>query len=139
MKKLLSFWISFVILFSGSCFAMQPSVIGGVRDGLAIGFMADGPLSNNIGIRFGLEANSGKQPLVAFLGSKFYLANVGRSLMSFGLGVVAYAGGSKNAEIGGAFSMIFNRVANIVPLFFEIGVDVAGTSRAQAQLGFKIF
>ncbi|HTY14012.1 MAG TPA: hypothetical protein VMD02_07510 [Candidatus Omnitrophota bacterium] len=137
MKKISIIMAALLLILANGAFAFQPAIIGGVRDGLAIGFMADGPLAKNVGIRVGVEGDTGKQPLIFFLGGKFYLGSVGRSQMSLGLGMVAYSGNS--TDIGGAFSLIFNRAFGVAPLFFEAGVDIASTARIQAQLGYKLF
>ena len=138
MKKIIVFATLLVILFANVSSAFQPSIIGGIRDGLAIGFMADGPLAKNVGLRVGLEGNTGRQPLILFLGGKFYLTSIDHALMSLGLGMVAYTG-NNDTDVGGSFSLIFNRALGITPLFFEIGFDIVETARIQAQLGYKLF
>ena len=138
MKKIIVGATLVVILFANVSNAFQPSIIGGIRDGLAIGFMADGPLAKNVGLRVGLEGNTGRQPLILFLGGKFYLTSIDHALMSLGLGMVAYTG-NNDTDVGGAFSLIFNRALGITPLFFEVGFDVARTARIQAQLGYKLY
>lgn len=127
-----------LIVIGQGAWAMQPELIGGVRDGLAFGVMADQPVARNIGIRFGAQANTGKQPIVLFFGGKFYLTNFGRVPMSLGLGAVAYSGGGKT-DMGLTISLVFNRAFNVDPLFIEAGIDVAGSSRLQLQVGYKIY
>ena len=61
-----------LLVVSCSAWAMQPELIGGVRDGLALGVMAESPLSSNVTLRFGAEANTGPQPIILFFGGKFY-------------------------------------------------------------------
>ena len=138
MKKL-AVILTASILFAGSAFAMRPAVIGGIRDGLAIGFMADSPVARNVGIRFGLEANTGGQPLLAFFGGKFYLTNTSGSPMSLGVGAVAYTGDHHKTDVGASISVIFDRAFNVNPLFMEFGIDVADSARVQAQVGYKIY
>jgi hypothetical protein len=137
MKNIITI-LMLALVLSGSAFAMQPSIIGGIRDGLALGMMIEGPLARNVGFRIGAEGNTGKQPLVAFAGGKFYLGNVGYSSFSFGLGAVVYAGNNKT-DVGIAISAIFNNLMRIKPLFLEVGIDVAGPGRLQAQLGYKLY
>jgi len=137
MKRVGLVLVVFLLIGSGAL-AMQPEVIGGIRDGLAGGLMAEAAVAKNVGIRFGLEADTGKQPLIIFFGGKFLLTYVERSPLSVGVGLVAYSGSSKT-DVGLALSFIFNRAFNIEPLFFEFGVDVADKGRLQAQVGYKIY
>jgi hypothetical protein len=133
-------WIALLmaLLFVSGSFAMQPEVVGGIRDGLAIGIMADTPIATNAGLRFGLEANTGKQPIMLFFGGKFFLTYAGGSPMYFGLAAVGYSGNNKT-DVGAGLSIIFNRAFNVNPMFVEFGVDVAGSARLQAQVGYKIY
>jgi hypothetical protein len=136
MKKL--FLISCSLLIVGfSAQAMQPAVIGGIRDGLAVGIMADEPLARNVGIRFGIEANTGHNPILVFFGGKFYLTSMNRMPLSLGVGAIAYTG-DKDTDVGASISLIFDRAFNIAPLFAEVGVDIADSGRLQAQLGYQI-
>ncbi|MFC1568419.1 hypothetical protein ACFL37_01830, partial [Candidatus Margulisiibacteriota bacterium] len=81
------------LMFAGSSLALVPEIIGGVRDGLAVGVMADNPLGKNVDLRFGAELNSGKQPVILFGGAKFFMTYFGSSPMYLGLHAVAYSGG----------------------------------------------
>ena len=137
MKNIIAVLILSVVL-AGSAFALTPSIIGGIRDGLALGMMIEGPLARNVGFRAGAEGNTGKQPLVAFAGGKFYLGNLGYSSFSFGLGAVIYAG-NNHTDVGVSVSAIFNNLMRVKPLFLEVGIDVAGSGRLQAQLGYKLY
>ncbi|MBN3033787.1 MAG: hypothetical protein JW873_06795 [Candidatus Saganbacteria bacterium] len=126
-------------LLIGCSQAAQLAVIGGVRDGLAVGVMADQSVAHNLGLRYGLEANTGRQPIIAFLGGKFYLTSVGRQMpMSLGLGAVAYVGNGKTSP-GLSLSLIIDRAFNLPQLFIEAGVDAADQGRFQLQLGYKIY
>ncbi|MBU1026538.1 MAG: hypothetical protein KKA31_02290 [Candidatus Margulisbacteria bacterium] len=137
MKKLLVLFVLTVIV-AGSALAMVPEVIGGVRDGLAIGIMAENPMAKGVSFRFGAEVNSGKQPVILFAGGKFYMTNFGASPMYLGAGAVAYNGDSKT-DFGAAISAVFNRAFGVEPMFAEIGIDVVNTARVQAQLGYKLY
>ena len=139
MKKVVVVLLGLTML-AGASLAMQPEINGGIRDGLAIGIMADAPIAKNVGIRFGLEANSGKQPIMLFFGGKFFLTNVGSSPMYLGVHGVGYTGGTGNqTSVGFGLSAIFNRAFNVNPMFMEFGIDVAGTARLLAQVGYKIY
>jgi len=127
-----------LLVISCSAQAMQPIVVGGIRDGLAIGIMAKNSIARNTALRFGLEASTGKQPLIVFFGGKFYLTSMGGSPMSLGVGAVAYSGGDKT-DAGLSLSVIFDRAFNVTPLLFECGVDVANKGRLLAQFGYKIY
>lgn len=137
MKNIIIFSL-FSILICSSAFALQPAVIGGIRDGLALGLMGEEPAGKNVDLRFGAELNTGSQPIVFFFGGKFYLTNAaGRYPMYLGLHAAAY-GGSRTTDIGLGLSLILDRVLNVNPLFFEFGVDAAGGGHLQAQAGYKI-
>lgn len=128
------------LLFVVSCsaLAMQPAVVGGVRDGLAVGIMGRESVARNVALQFGLEANTGTQPIIVFINGKFYLTNVGRTPMSFCAGAVAYTGKDKT-DAGLSLTLIFDRMFNISPLFLEAGVDVANKARLVLQLGYRIY
>jgi hypothetical protein len=140
MKKLLLVGC-LLLVASCSAQALQPEIIGGIRDGMAIGVMADTPLGRNIGARFGAEVNSGAQPVILFGGVKMFMTYFGSSPMYLGLGGVFYSGGnSGNSSSGLALSLVFNRAFNVSPMFVECGIDfLQGTNRLQAQLGYKIY
>jgi hypothetical protein len=138
MKKLLV--VSCLLLVASSSVFAAPAVIGGIRDGLAIGLMIDNPVARNVALRVGIEANSGKQPMMVFFGGRFYLTSTGGMPMSLGLHGVGYTGGSDNkTDVGFGLSFIFDRAFSVPPMFLEFGVDVANTARLQAQVGYKIY
>lgn len=137
MKKIVAV-LSLILLFSGVSFAMQPSLLFGVRDGAALGIMADQYLGSNLGLRFGAEFNSSDKPIIMFVGGKLYLVNLGkRSTMSLGFGVVNYSGNNAS-DTGLSLSMIFDRVFDGAPrLFIESGLDLGSKTKLQLQLGYK--
>jgi hypothetical protein len=138
MKKVLLFSVLALVLLCQSVFAAQVSLIGGIRDGLAIGIMADQSVAHNLGLRYGIEADTGNQPVIVFLGGKFYLTSLQRQMpLSLGLGLVGYVGSGK-ATPGLSLSMIIDRAFNLPQLFIETGVDVVDQGRFQLQLGYKI-
>ena len=138
MKKLVVVASLLLIFCVQGALAMQPEIIGGLRDGLAIGMMAEGPIARNVTLRFAAEVNTGRLPIILLFGGKFYLTHVGRRTpMYLGLGAVAYTG--DNTDAGIAVSLVFNRVFDVNPLFVEVGVDVVDKARLQMQLGYKIY
>ena len=127
-----------VLLLGSECLAYKPAVIGGVRDGLALGIMADQNVKPNVGIRFGAEANTGGNPLILFFGGKFHLQNIsGRYPMALGLGLVGYFG-NQNSQAGVSVSLIFDRPFDLDSFFFEGGIDVVGSGRLQLQAGYYL-
>ena len=136
MKRLVV--ASILCLVASSCvWAIQPEVVGGVRDGLAVGIMGENPIAKNAALRFGVEGDTGKQPLILFAEGKFYLTNFGPSQMSLGAGLVGYSG--NESKFGLSLALIFNRAFNVVPLFVEAGVDIVDTGRLRAQVGYKLY
>jgi hypothetical protein len=138
MRKM--FFLLFVlVLLVGAVNAVQLELLGGIRDGLAFGVMGETAVARNLGLRYGVEANTGKQPMIAFIGFKFFLTDFRRELpISLGFGLVDYFG-DKGSNAGVSFSIIINRAFNVKPLFIEAGVDAAGTGKLQLQIGYKVF
>jgi len=129
-----------MVVLMGTSFALQPKIVGGVRDGLAAGIMVDHQLGKNYGMRMGIEATTGRQPLILFLGGKFYLSNLAYNTpFSLGLHVVSYMGSSSNNSIGFGISGIINNAFGVKPMFVELGVDVVSTARGVVQLGYKLY
>jgi hypothetical protein len=138
MKKILLIGLLAAVLLCQSVLAAQLSFIGGIRDGLAVGIMADQSVAHNLGLRYGLEADTGHQPVIAFVGGKFYLTSLQRQMpLSLGLGLVGYFGNG-NSAAGLSISAIIERAFNLPQLFIETGIDVVGQGRLQLQLGYKI-
>jgi hypothetical protein len=127
-----------LLLVSTASYAMQPSLLFGVRDGAAFGIMADQYLGANAGLRFGVEANSSDRPLILFAGGRFYLTHLGkRSSLGLGVGVVNYSGGN-SSDTGLSLSLIFDRVFDGAPrLFIESGLDLGSKTKLQLQMGYK--
>lgn len=118
---------------------MQPAIIGGIRDGLAVGLMGDQQVGRNFGLRMGIEADTGSQPIIFFFGGKFYLTNIGRHMpLSLGVSLVSYFG-NQNPSYGLGLSFIFNNFFDLKPFFFEVGVDAVGRGKLQAQIGYKLY
>jgi len=137
MKRLLV--VSCLLLMvSSASLAAVPEIVGGVRDGLAIGLQLESGVAKNLTVRGGIEFNSGKQPVVAFLGGKIPLTSLGRMPLALGLGLVGYFG-DNHTDAGFSLSFVFARFLDVEPLFLELGVDVAGHGRPMAQFGYKVY
>lgn len=127
-----------LLVLCSSSYAAVPELLGGVRDGAAIGLQLEDRVARNLSLRGCIEFNSGRQPIIACLGGKFPLTSIGQMSLSLGLGLVGYFGNNKN-DFGVSLTFIFNRFLDIKPLFLELGIDAAGPGRLLAQLGYKIF
>jgi hypothetical protein len=136
MKKATVPLVLLMILLLGSvCVASQPAVIGGVRDGVALGLMLESATSNGTTIRLGFEANTSNTPGLVFIGGKWFLSNVSsRFPMYLSGGLVAYLGNYTTA--GPYISLIFDHFLEETPLFLEVGIDVVKSGRLQLQLGY---
>ncbi|MFA4844465.1 MAG: hypothetical protein WC632_05900 [Candidatus Margulisiibacteriota bacterium] len=136
MKKTTISLVAFMVLLLGSsCLAFQPAVIGGIRDGLALGLMAESGLTNGATLRYGFEANTSNTPGILFIGGKWFLTNIrGGSPMSMSGGLVGYLGDHSTA--GPYISLIFDRLFEVTPLFLEVGIDVVKSGRLQFQVGY---
>lgn len=129
--------VALLVLFLGSeCLASGPAVIGGVRDGLALGLMMESGLSNSAAsLRFGFEANTSNTPGIVFIGGKWFLSNVSnRFPMFISGGLVGYLG--NDSQAGPYISVIFERFLDVSPLFLEVGIDVVKSGRLQLQAGY---
>jgi hypothetical protein len=101
--------------------------------------MGEQGVARNVALRYGVEADTGSQPVIAFLGGKFYLTNVARQLpLSLGVGVVSYVGNGKSTA-GLSLSLIIERAFNLPQLFIETGIDACDQGRFQLQLGYDLY
>ena len=125
----------FVFLFGSASFAARPAIIGGIRDGAALGIMLESGMSDNAKLRFGFEANTSSNPGIVFVGGKWFLRDMeNRFPMFLSGGLVGYLG--NHAEAGPYISLIFERFLDVTPLFFEFGIDVVKSGRLQCQVGY---
>jgi len=144
MQRLIAFTI-ILFLAGQSAWANHTAMIGGMRDGLAMGLEIEEHLSDNLMYRFGLEASTGEDisftadnPFVLTGGGRFRLGKLGFSPMWGGVGVVGNFG--NNTEIGVALSLIFEKIYNQDPLFLETGLDWftdPGHGHVQIQVGYR--
>jgi hypothetical protein len=137
MKKTMIFSAAFVVLlFSSSCFAFQPALIGGIRDGLALGLMLESGPADGATLRMGLEADTTNAPGIVFVGGKWPLRNINsRFPVSLGGGLVGYLG-NNSSQAGPYVSVIFDRFLDLSPLSLEFGIDIVNYGRLQCQLGY---
>jgi len=137
MKKLAIVSCLLLVVSSMACAAV-PEIVGGIRDGAALGMQLESSVAKNLTLRGGLEFCSGKQPFIAYFGGKIPLTGIGRMPLGLGVGLVGYFGNDKT-DLGLSLSFIFSNFLDINPLFLEVGIDAAGSGRLLAQLGYKIY
>lgn len=137
MKTTVIAAVLLVLLFGSQCFAsFRPAVIGGIRDGAALGLMLETGPYDNAKLRFGFEANTGSTPGILFIGGKWLLTSIySRYPMFVSGGLVGYLG-NVNSDAGPYISLIFERLFDITPLFLEVGIDVVRSGRLQFQMGY---
>jgi hypothetical protein len=133
MKNKVVFISLLVVILGIGCMAYNPAVIGGVRNGTALGLVLESGFSDTT-IRLGFEANTSNSPII-FAGGKWYLSDIdSRFPMFLSAGLVGYLGSDN--EVGPYISLVFDRFLNITPLFLEVGVDVVSSGKLQVQLGY---
>jgi hypothetical protein len=126
-----------VLMLGSSCLAYTPSVIGGVRDGTALGIVLESGMTERSMVRLGFEADTSSTPGIFFVGGKWFVSDLNNSKypMYISGGLVSYLG--NNTEVGPFVSLIFERFMDVSPLYFEIGVDSVKSGRLQFQLGYN--
>ncbi|MGB9613769.1 MAG: hypothetical protein ACPL4K_06335, partial [Candidatus Margulisiibacteriota bacterium] len=129
--------ILFVLMVLPASAAVM-EIVGGIRNGAAAGLQLESPVAKNLTIRGAIESNTSNQPIFGLLGLKMPLTSLGRMPLGLGLGFVLYQGENKSSP-GFSLTFIFNRFLDINPLFLELGVDVVGSGRLVAQLGYKVY
>ncbi|MDD4527523.1 MAG: hypothetical protein PHF25_05740 [Candidatus Margulisbacteria bacterium] len=138
MKKNRAFTaIVFVCLLGIQVMAYTPAVIGGVRDGTALGLVFEsGSRVNDLNIRFGLEATTSNTPGIMFVGGKWFLRDLNNTKlpMFLNLGIVAYLG--NEANVGPYVSIMLERFLDMPDLFLEVGIDIVTSGKLQAQVGY---
>ena len=137
MKKIMLAFIVLSVLSCQQAFAFRPEIIGGIRNGLAAGLMAEEPVSQDFSLRFGAEGTTGNEGIVLLAGGKFLMTYLDRSPFSLGVGLVGYIG--TTGSIGFSVSGVVDRFLGVRPMFMEAGADfVANSIRLQLQLGYRI-
>ena len=138
MKKTIVSAIVLLMLLGSSCLAFQPAIIGGIRDGVALGLMLESGPADGATLRMGLEADTSSAPGIVFVGGKWPLRNVsGRFPMALGGGLVGYLG-NNSSQAGPYISVIFDRFLDVSPLSLEFGIDIVNYGRLQCQLGYPL-
>jgi hypothetical protein len=136
MGKTIISAVTLIMLLGSSCLAFQPAIIGGIRDGLALGLMLESGPADGATLRMGLEANTSNAPGIVFVGGKWPLSNVsGRFPMALSGGLVGYLG-NNSSQAGPYISVIFDRFLDVTPLSLEFGVDIVNFGRLQCQLAY---
>ncbi len=138
MKRILLILAILIVVSSQQAFAMRTEIIGGVRNGLALGLIGDEPINGDFSLRFGAEVTTGHEGLILLAGGKFLMTYIGeRSPLYLGAGLVGYVG--TEGTPGFSLSMVIDRLFGTRPLFMEAGADfVANNIKLQLQLGYKI-
>lgn len=135
MKRSIVFTFALlVLLFGTECFASRPAIIGGIRDGAALGLMLESGSTNNSTLRLGFEASTSNTPGIVFVGGKWFLSDISnRFPMFLSAGLVGYLG--NKSEAGPYISLVFEKFLDVTPLFLEFGIDVVKSGKMQLQLG----
>ena len=133
-------------LFTQPAWAYHTAIIGGLRDGLALGMLVEQHLiGEKLTARYGLEGStgddftfSGDNPFQLSGGLKFQLGKIGRGLPFWGTaGLILYSG--NNPLTGFSLSFIIEEMFNTKPLFVEMGADLMPNyAHIQAQIGYRI-
>ena len=136
-KNMLIVSVLGLMLIGSLGMAYTPSVIGGARDGVALGIVLENGLSARAAIRLGLEANTSDSRGIIFLGGKWLVTDMdnGNYPMYLSAGLMGSLG--TTSEIGPFVSLIFERFLDIPPLYLEVGVDAIKSGRLQFQVGYK--
>ncbi|MFA5840522.1 MAG: hypothetical protein WC890_07770, partial [Candidatus Margulisiibacteriota bacterium] len=127
--------VSIILVMGTSCLASQSAIIGGIRNGVALGIMGEKNLSQSVDLRFGFEANTSNNPGLIFVGGKWFLTNIsGRFPLFLSGGLVGYLG--NNTEAGPYISLITEKFFDVQPLFLEFGIDIVNSGKLQLQIGY---
>ena len=135
-KNIILIVLSLVLSLGSVSMAYSTAVIGGIRNGTALGLMLENNTGYSPALRMGIEADTSSDfPAIAFIGGKWLLTDINNQYpMSISGGLVGYLGSS--AALGPYVSLVFDRFLAISPLFLEIGIDVLSSGRMQVQLGY---
>lgn len=144
MKKALLILVS-LLLAAQASLASHTSMIGGLRDGLALGLLVEEHLNHDLMYRYSVEASTGEDtsfqgdnPFVLSGGGRLRLGKFGTSPVWGALGVTGNFG--NNTEIGLTLSLIFEKINDQDPLFLEAGLDWFNDpshAHAQVQIGYR--
>lgn len=137
MKKI--FLVSaLIMLLSGNAFAYQASILLGARNnGLGGGFNIEFGRYWNSNLRLGVEATSGKNPVLAYFGAKSIITGSSSPMPIYLAGGLVGTFGDKS-QLGISLSFVLDRLFGARPVYAELGIDFLDTAKLQAQLGFKL-
>jgi hypothetical protein len=134
-----------VLLLSGIALADHTSIIGGFRDGMALGMRVDYHLNDRFILHSGLEASTGEDftadgdnPLVLFAGGRTPIGKFGWSPVFWGLEGVGNFG--VNTELGFSTYLVWENLYQQEPLYLQAGLDnFSRHSHVIVQLGYTLF
>ena len=144
MKKL--FIVSCLLLaVSSMAWAWHTAMLGGYRDGYAMGVRTENRFTDRWEGRFGIEGSTGQDlyltgdnPFILFGTMNYYLGDLRHSKVSLCSGLVAYTGDSSMTGI--SLSLLFDHaLPNTDSIFVELGSDIMnGKPYLNAQVGYAV-
>lgn len=131
-----------LLLVCSSAWATHTALVGGLRDGMALGIRAEKDFDQYLSFRYGFAATTGTDlslggdnPFLFYGGFDRYLFAVNQYPISFGLGAVAYTGLS--SQVGPYFNVIVDNLGADKKMFLSVGVDFIDRGYLQLQVGYK--
>jgi hypothetical protein len=121
------------------------AMLGGYRDGLALGARVESRLTDRWEGRFGFEGSTGQDlyltgdnPFILFGTLNYYLGSLRQAKVSLCSGLTAYTGDSSMAGV--SFSLLFDHaLENNDSIFVELGTDIMnGKPYLNAQVGYAV-
>jgi len=143
MKKF-NFVLVGLFLLTQMSWAARIDMVGGLRDGMALGIQSKQPLNNKWFWRYGVEASTGEDlsfyninPFILFAGVSVPVMQLGWSPTELGINLIAENGAL--TEFGGGLSLIMNNIYNNKALSLELGIDyVRYHAHLLAQVGYAL-
>ena len=132
-------------LVVGQAAAWHTAMLGGYRDGFALGMRVENRFSERWEGRVGIEGSTGQDlyltgdnPFIMFGTVNYYLGNLRHSQVSLCGGLAAYSGDSPMSGV--SLSLLFDRpLENADSLFVELGTDIMnGKPYLNAQVGYAV-
>ena len=126
-----------VLTLESLSLANGPAILGGIRNGTALGVVLEVDSFYYTNLRLGLEANTPNDPGIVFIGGKWFLSDLNSRYPTFlSSGLVGYLSNS-SSEIGPFVAVIWEGFLDVPPLFLELGVDVVKSGIVELQLGYN--